>query len=100
MRLDKFEIMDVGDVDTRCIPETMSLCVERIMFILQRWLGFWFRAIGVPETFVSAVLLFLEVVQNIAHLVRYTIRFGIEFFLMDFERLLVKVIKGARQRQR
>ena len=91
-------IMDVRDIDTKCIPETMALGIERIAYILKRWLGFWFRHMGVSEAdFARRTLEIIQDVQNIAHWFRYVIRIFIEDYLIEFERKLAGLIETAVQ---
>jgi hypothetical protein len=93
----KHKIMDVRSIDTRCIPETILLCIERIAYILRRWLGFWFSYIYVPMMVELVVFQTLIAIQNTAHLLRYILRTFIEECLIDFERRLAKRIQVVCQ---
>jgi len=95
--LSEHKIMDVRDVDTRCIPETILLCVERIAYILRKWLGFWFRYICVPKMVELVVFQTLTAIQNTAYLLRYILRTFIEEYLIEFERRLAKMMQAVCQ---
>ena len=100
------EIFDVRDIDTKCIPETMALAVERITYILERWLGFWKREIDAGDTadaVFDTVIGTSRTVGKIAHEIRRIIRVFIEDMLITFERnlakslrVIIKMAKGIR----
>jgi len=96
--LSEHKIMDVRSIDTRCVPETILLCIERTLYILRKWLGFWFKHIYVPKTVELVVFQTLTALQNTAYLLRYILRTFIEECLIDFERGLAKRMRAVCQR--
>jgi hypothetical protein len=98
MGLNKHKIMDVRSIDTRCVPETILLCIERTLYILRKWLGFWFKHIYVPKTVELVVFQSLTTLQNTAYLLRYILRTFIEEYLIESERGLAKMMQAVCQR--
>ena len=93
------KIMDVEDIDTKCIPETMLLCTERIAHILGKWVRFWVRTTGLKTLFgrfgnklIDMVFLVLEYIEKLAYYFRYLLRVFIEDHLVSWERNLADTL--------
>ena len=84
MKFAKKGIMDIKDIDTECIPETMLLCAEKISYIFHKVIRFWFRELAIIDIFPFSVLygtvfLLSNCAEKSAHIIRYMTR----IFIVD-----------------
>ena len=85
------KVMDVKDINTRCIPETILLCVERICYIIDAWTNFWFRTFGIWHVpifrwFAIIFVVLVRLVGKVAYFARYHLRMFIDNHLVENER--------------
>ena len=76
------KIMDVADVETKCIPETMLLCVEKIFTIIRNSARVWLSELELidvfPFSFIhKSVFSFCTYSIKLAHEMRYVLRTSI-----------------------
>jgi len=96
------KVMDVKDINTRCIPETILLCVERICYIIDAWTNFWFRTFGIWHVpifrwFAIIFVVLVRLVGKVAYFARYHLRMFIENYLVGAERKIALCLTPIRK---
>ena len=56
MRFFKKTIMDIKDIDTECLVETTILCGERMLYIIRKYIRFFFRELGLIDLFPLSII--------------------------------------------
>ena len=76
--------MDVKDIDTECIPETMLLCGERIVYIIRKYIRFCFRELGLIDLFpLSIIHRIIDVSLAFSIGLKHTARYFLRMFAVN-----------------
>ena len=76
--------MDVKDVKTECIPETMLLCGERIIHIIQKYIRFCLRELAVINIFpISLIYGIIDKLLSFAGSTAFAARYALRTSVID-----------------